>query len=193
MNAWPRQTQPTILFATITASIGITVLPWATNAESVPLIYGMMALTGYGVGLSFNPGSLHALAYFPTMTAPIQCLVAFANPFGGTVGLTIMSVVFSNKSGQGHSDPKAGIMWAFVAVIPIMWSSVLAATFLGNVLIRPAKEGGHDVVDGAWMWSAVTGRKLVKTKMVRGGLGHGERGDDAVLGATLRRDSRDVV
>jgi len=186
MNVWPRQTQPTILLATVTASVGITVLAWATSAENVPLIYGMMALSGYGVGLSFNPGSLHALSYFPTMTAPIQCLVTFANPFGGTVGLTLMSTVFSNKSGQGNTDPKAGIMWAFVSIIPVMWGSVMVATFLGNVTIWSGKDGGHDVVHGAWVWSLVTGRKLEKTRVVRGELGVRE-GEKNVLS-----DRRDV-
>ncbi|KAK0609413.1 major facilitator superfamily domain-containing protein [Immersiella caudata] len=193
MNIWPRQTQPTILLATVTASVGITVLAWATEAERIPVIYGMMALTGYGVGLSFNPGSLHALAYFPTMTAPIQCLVTFANPFGGTVGLTLMSTVFSNKSGEGHSDPKAGIMWAFIAVIPILWSSVLTATFMGNVSINPAREGGHDVVNGAWMWSFVTRRNLEKTKMIRGELGQANGTGAPIANGEPRRGLRDVV
>ncbi|KAK0649799.1 major facilitator superfamily domain-containing protein [Cercophora newfieldiana] len=188
MGAWPRQTQPTILLATVTASVGITVLAWATEAGKVSLVYGMMALTGYGVGLSFNPGSLHALAYFPSMTAPIQCLVTFANPFGGTVGLTLMSTVFSNKSGEGHSDQKSGIMWAFVSVIPIMWASVLAALLLGNVWIKPVKEGGHDVVHGAWMLSFVTGNRLEKTKMIRGELGAKGRLLGNGLEARMRED-----
>lgn len=168
-NVFPRQTQPTLVLATISASTGITVLAWATDQQNLPLVYGMMALTGFGTGLSFNPGSLHALALFPTLTAPIQCLVSFSNPFGGTVGLTIMSTVFNNKSGVNNSNPKSGIMWAFIAIMPIMWVSVLATTFLGNVWIRPDKEkgDGYDVVKGVWLWSVLFRRKLAMQHMVK--------------------------
>ncbi|KAK0729615.1 major facilitator superfamily domain-containing protein [Lasiosphaeris hirsuta] len=169
-NVWPRQTQPCLLLGTTCSAVGITVLAWATNAENVPTIYGMMALVGFGVGATLNPSAMHALAFFPTLTAPISCLVAFANPFGGTVGLTLMSTVFNNKSGSNHSDPqsaKNGIMWAFIALVPIMWTSVLVTMFLGNVWILPGREGGHEVVSGAWMWSFVTRQKLVRHKVAR--------------------------
>jgi len=159
------------VISTITASTGITVLACATNQENLPLVYGMMALTGFGTGLSFNPGSLHALALFPNLTAPIQCLVSFSNPFGGTVGLTIMSTVFNNKSGANNSDPKTGIMWAFIAIMPIMWLSVVATTFLGNVWIKPGegkdKGEGYDVVKGIWLWSVLFRRKLEIQHMVK--------------------------
>jgi hypothetical protein len=125
----------------------------------------MMALVGHGVGIRMNPASLHGLAYFPTMTAQISCLVSFAVPFGGLVGLTIMSTVFTNKSGSGGLDPQRGIMWAFIAMIPLMWLSVLLTTFLGNVWIR--KDGGHEVVDGAYLWSFVTRKKLDRQRRDR--------------------------
>jgi len=172
---------------------------WATETQNEPLIYGMMALTGFGVGLSFNPGSLHALAYFPDMTAPIQCLVSFANPFGGTVGLTLMSTVFNNKSGEGAADPKAGIVWAFVAVVPIMWMSVVMTLLLGNVWILPG-EGGHDIVDGVWLWSLVRGKPLERRRVmvldpVQGhgqGVFVGENGS-ARAGDTIDRQDSAVV
>lgn len=125
----------------------------------------MMALAGYGVGMNTNPGSLHGLAYFPDMTAPISCLVSFAVPFGGTIALTIMSTVFNNKSGPNHEDPRTGIVWAFIAMIPIMWAGVLVTTFLGNVWIR--KDGSHEVVHGAWIWSLAGGKSLRKVMMAR--------------------------
>ncbi|KAK5662525.1 hypothetical protein OQA88_8437 [Cercophora sp. LCS_1] len=181
-NVFPKQTQPSLVLATTTASVGISVLGWATMQENIPVIYGMMALTGYGVGLSFNPGSLHALAYFPELTAPIQCLVSFSNPFGGTVGLTIMSTVLNNKSGPDGSDPKTGIMWAFISIIPIMWMGVLFTLFLGNVWIRPIKEGGHDVVDGVWLWSCLRGKPLPKRKVIRGEYHGLEKANEAAVG-----------
>jgi hypothetical protein len=125
----------------------------------------MMALTGFGVGLNTNPGTLHALAYFPGMTAPITCLAAFAHPFGGTIAITIMSTVFNNRSGLNHEDPRSGIYWAFISMIPIMWISVLITTLLGNVWL--GKEGTHQVAHGFWFWNLLRGKRLEKVTMAR--------------------------
>lgn len=165
VNVWPRQTVPVLFLGTISSAVGITVVSWACYTDSVNLIYGMMALTGYGVGLNTNPGTLHALAYFPGMTAPITCLAAFAHPFGGTITITIMSTVFNNRSGLNHEDPRSGIYWAYIAVIPIMWASVFMATFLGNVWL--GKEGTHQVVHGFWFWNLLRGKRLEKVTMAR--------------------------
>jgi hypothetical protein len=80
----------------------------------------MVALVGHGVMLRINPGVLHGLTYFPTTIAQITCLVTFAMPFGGLVGLTIMSTVLNNNGGVGQENPKEGIMWAFIAIIPFI-------------------------------------------------------------------------
>ncbi|KXX80371.1 Vacuolar basic amino acid transporter 5 [Madurella mycetomatis] len=182
INVWPRQTFPALLIGSVSSAVGITVLPWACQSANTPLIYGMMALAGYGVGMNTNPGSLHGLAYFPDMTAPISCLVSFAVPFGGTIALTIMSTVFNNKSGQNHEDPRSGIVWAFIAMIPIMWAGVLVTTFLGNVWIR--KDGSHEVVHGAWVWSLVGGKSLRKVMMARAeDAGPNDDNSDVPLGA----------
>jgi hypothetical protein len=165
-NVWPRQTLPALLLGDITSAVGTTVLAWAVHAEKTTVIYGMMALVGHGVMLRMNPGSLHGLAYFPTMTAQITCLVAFAIPFGGLVGLTIMSTVFNNKSGVSQENPKEGIIWAFIAIIPFMWLCILLTTFLGNVWIL--KDGGHEVVHGAYLWSLVTRKRLMRERITRG-------------------------
>jgi len=184
-----RQTFPPLLLGSITAAVGITVLAWATSVGDIKqsVVYGMMALTGHGVGMSFNPGTLHGLAYFPDMAASVACLVSFAQPFGGTVGLTVMMTVFNNRGpggvggsvghgaeggeelgkcevGDEHSRATAlGIMWAFIALIPLVWLTMFATTWLGNVWIL--KDGGHEVVHGPWFWSVVTGRRLMKEKM----------------------------
>lgn len=97
------------------------------------------------------------------MTAAITCIVTFAVPFGGTIALTIMSTVFNNRSRINHADPKRGILWGFIALVPIMWLSVVLTAFLGNVWIN--KEGSHEVVHGAWLWSIVRGQWLEKAKM----------------------------
>jgi hypothetical protein len=117
------------------------------------------------VGLNTNPSVLHGLAYFPGMTAPITCLASFANPFGGTITLTIMSTVFNNRSGPNHEDPRSGIVWAFVAVIPIMWLAVLITTFLGNVWL--GKDGNHEVMHGSWLRSLLRGKGYERVAMLR--------------------------
>ncbi|KAJ5768129.1 Major facilitator superfamily domain general substrate transporter [Penicillium manginii] len=165
-NVWPRQTLPTLVLGSLTSAVGITVLAYAVHAAKTSVIYGMMALVGFGIGSRMNPASLHGLAYFPTMTAQISSLVSFALPFGGLVGLTIMSTVFTNTSGKAEMDPRGGIMWAFIAMIPFMWIAVVLTTFLGNVWIL--KEGGHEVVRGAYLWSFVTRKKLVRERRDRG-------------------------
>lgn len=159
-----------MLLSTITAATGVTVLAWATYTETLSVVYGMMSLAGFGIGMSFSPWTLHGLAYFPELAETIQCIVTFAVPLGGTVGLTLMATVFNAKGGLGGEDPKAGVMWAFVAVTPILWASVVVTMFRGNVWIRPLQDGGHDVVHGAWLWSLCTGKKLPKERIVRGDL-----------------------
>ena len=182
-NIWPRQTLPALVLGSLTSSVGITVLPWAVHANKTSVIYGMMALVGHGVGIRMNPASLHGLAYFPSMTALISCLVAFAVPFGGLIGLTTMSTVFTNKSGAGVQDPRSGIMWAFIAMIPFMWLSVALTTFLGNVWIL--KGGGHEVVHGAYLWSFITRKKLTKERRDRGA-------DSAQSASETQRDDMEM-
>lgn len=165
LNVWLRQTIPALFVGTITSAVGISVIAWACHTEYTNLIYGMMALTGFGVGVNMNPGTLHALAYAPGMTAPVTCLSSFAVPFGGTIAITIMSTVFNNRSGSSHEDPKSGIVWAFVAVIPIMWTAVLITTFLGNVWL--GKDGNHQVGAGAWFWNLLRGKSLERVTMAR--------------------------
>ncbi|KAK4223111.1 major facilitator superfamily domain-containing protein [Podospora fimiseda] len=165
INVWPRQTFPVLALGTTMTAVGISVLSWACHEQNQNLIYGMMALTGFGVGTSMNPGSLHGLAYFPDMTAAITCVVSFATPFGGTVALTIMSTVFNNKSGINHEDPKIGIAWGFIALLPIMWTAVFVTTLLGNVWV--SKESGHEVVHRSWFWSVVMRKKLETVKLAQ--------------------------
>jgi len=176
MNIWPRQTTPAILLGSTTSAVGITVLSWAVNGGKDSIIYGMMALTGHGIGMRMVPATLHCLAFFPAQTSSITFIGSFAMPFGGTVSLTLMSTVFNNKSGRQHADAQAGIHWAFIALIPFMWIVVVLATFLGNVWIL--SDGHHDVVNGAWLWSLVTRRKLVKERRSRAadGMGVAENG-----------------
>ncbi|KAK3376576.1 major facilitator superfamily domain-containing protein [Lasiosphaeria ovina] len=174
-NKWPRQTLPSLLLGAVASAVGITVIAVeiGTAQPRTPVLYAMMAIAGVGVGIRFNPGALHGLAYFPTMTAQISCLVSFAFPFGGTITLTLMSTVLNNRSGPNHVDPKSGIYWAFVAILPIMWVIVIITTFLGNVWIIPRDKNAegegaaHEVVHGAYLWSIIRGKKLERVRMSR--------------------------
>ncbi|KAK7748690.1 hypothetical protein SLS53_000712 [Cytospora paraplurivora] len=158
----------------------ITVLAWAIKAQNTSVIYGMMALTGHGVGIRLSPATMHGLAYFPSNTSAITCIFSLAVPFGGMIALTMMSTVFNNKS---ETTDKSAIMWAFVALIPFMWLCVLLTTFLGNVWVH--KGGDHDVVNGAYLWSFLTPKRLLKEKRTREGSGW-----DGVL---VRTDTQMVV
>lgn len=177
INVWPRQTLPALLLGSLTSAVGNTVLVWATDAGKTSVIYGMMALVGHGIGMLMIPGSLHGLAYFPTLTAAISFLASFALPFGGTVSLTLMSTVFNNKSGAKHADAKRGIHFAFIALAPFLWLCVVLATFLGNVWIM--KDGEHEVVNGAYLWSLIMRKKLVRERRTRG---DADRRNNSVVG-----------
>lgn len=144
-------------------------LAWAINAGNLNLVYGMMALSGFGVGIRMSPSTMHGLAYFPASTASITCVFAFALPFGGAVGLTIMSSVFNNKVGPAptYANAKTAIMDAFYAIVPFMWLCVILGTFLGNTWVN--KNSDHEVVNGAYLWSLVTRKYLVKETRTRGG------------------------
>ncbi|KAL1835367.1 hypothetical protein VTK73DRAFT_5704 [Phialemonium thermophilum] len=215
-NVWPRQTLPPLLLGAVTSAVGITVLAYAIDRENTPLLYGMMALTGHGVGLRMNPGSLHGLAYFPKLTAQVSFLVSFAMPFGGTVALTLMSTVFNNKSGgaaktsgeggggmsssssddapvptgDAHVVVRDAIRWAFIAIVPFMWLCVLLTTFLGNVWV--GKDGTHDVVNGVYLWNLARGKKLERERRTRGDRAEAAEAAAAAAAATAAAEKDDV-
>ena len=144
---------------------------YAIHTQNTSLINGMMAITGAGTGLRFMPATLHMVGVWPEKIAPAQSLMRFAQPFGGTLCLTIMGSVFNNKFAQssvvsggaagGDIDVhdtnslafiadlpadaqrsvrmagKDAIMWAFIAVLPIMGLSLVTGLFIGNVWIKP--------------------------------------------------------
>lgn len=156
------------MLGSISSAVGITLLAWGINVGNLNLIYGMMSLAGFGVGIRMSPSTMHGLAYFPNYTASITCVFAFALPFGGAVGLTIMSTVFNNKITDQitYSDAKEAIMFAFYSILPFMWLCVILNTFLGNTWVKD--DGNHEVVNGAYLWSLITRRKLVRESRTRG-------------------------
>lgn len=132
------------MLGAVVEAIGIAILAWALWIENDGVIYGMMALTGVGVGIRFMPVPLHGMAYFPKRIAAVISLSEVSDPFGGTLGLTIMTTVLNNVAGVGDigdggnydfsqlqhmSDveledmkerAKKGIVFAFIAIFPFM-------------------------------------------------------------------------
>lgn len=161
-NAWPRQTFPPLLLGSAVEAVGVGLLAWALGAgDRRPVVYAAMALAGAGTGLRFQPGSLHALGFFPGHVAQVTALMALAVPFGGTLALTLMSTVFNNVAGLaggtssseaaataadrvGTDSVRRAIAWAFVAIAPFMVLSVLAAACLGNVHVRAPDDEDDD-------------------------------------------------
>lgn len=105
-NRWPRMTFPPLFLGSTIETVGVGVLAWALYTEQTATIFGMMALVGCGMGLRFMVAPLHGIGIFKSHRASVIGLMAVAVPFGGTIGLTIMSTVFNNASGLDtkHSD-----------------------------------------------------------------------------------------
>ncbi|KAH7156112.1 major facilitator superfamily domain-containing protein [Dactylonectria macrodidyma] len=165
-------------------AIGIGLLGWAIYAERLGPIYGMMALVGCGSGMRFMASPLHGIGLFKNLRASVIALMAVAIPFGGTLGLTIMSSVFNNTSGldskesdfsQIQSQPedvrdeaihkaKMGVVWAFVSITPFVVMAVVCAACLGNVKFNqgPVGEDGNPtdmVVRGSYLLSLMRTEK----------------------------------
>jgi len=156
-NIYPRQTFHPLFLGSIIEATGISVLAYALHIGHIPTIYGMMGLTGCGTGLRFMPISLHGIGFFPNNITSVISMMSFAVPFGGTISMTLMGTVFNNKAGRHASssstsiqqiealppemqglvrdEARAGVVWAFVAIVPLMWLCVVAAGALGNVRI----------------------------------------------------------
>ncbi|KAL6413801.1 putative multidrug transporter [Ilyonectria robusta] len=183
-NKWPRMTFPSVFLGTIVEAIGIGLLGWSIYAERLAPIYGMMALVGCGTGLRFMASPLHGIGLFKNMRASVIALMAVAIPFGGTIGLTIMSTVFNNTSGldsnesdfskiqslpedirdQAIHNAKMGVVWAFVSITPLIVLAVVCAACLGNVKFDqgPMGEGGKPtdaIVRGSYLLSLVRSEK----------------------------------
>ncbi|XP_044724468.1 major facilitator superfamily domain-containing protein [Hirsutella rhossiliensis] len=173
-NRWPRMTFPPLFLGTMIEAIGIGVLTWALFKEQLPPIFGMMAMVGAGMGLRFMVAPLHGIGMFKAHRASIIGLMAVAIPLGGTIGLTIMSSIFNNISELDAKDgdfsrlrdqpvgtreqaiykAKMGVVWAFVAITPLMVMSWISCFFLGNVKLADEDGDGLGAVyEKTHLWS----------------------------------------
>ncbi|OKL59442.1 hypothetical protein UA08_05301 [Talaromyces atroroseus] len=108
-NAWPAQTFFTLLAGTIQETVGLAVLTWAMHSGNNSVIKGVMVLAGAGTACRFMPMTLHVAGIWPKNIAPAMSLMRFAQPFGGTLALTIMGSVFNNKFAFDDSSSNSGL------------------------------------------------------------------------------------
>ncbi|KAI9648509.1 hypothetical protein NHQ30_003144 [Ciborinia camelliae] len=170
-NVFPRQTWYPLFIGTVIEPLGITILAAALSWGHLPTIYGMLALTGVGTGIRLMPGTLHAIAHYPTQIAPLVSMMSLSSSLSGTLALTVMLNIFYNhlssagisvsgtttSSFSGISNltseeqnyvrdvAKRGIVLAFYAISAFLWLGVGASAGLGNAWI--AKEGDEGVVN----------------------------------------------
>ena len=67
-NVYPRQTWFPLAFGTLIEPLGITLLAVAINWDNVPIICGMLGLTGVGTGIRFMPGNY---TYYYITVSPV--------------------------------------------------------------------------------------------------------------------------
>ncbi|RAH79424.1 hypothetical protein BO86DRAFT_366968 [Aspergillus japonicus CBS 114.51] len=199
-NIFPRQTFFPLTLGAVLSTLGLAVISYAISAGNTSLLSGMMVVTGAGIGLRLVPSSLHTVGVWPERIAPAMSLMQVSLPFGGTIGLTIMTSVFNNKFGhsaavQGLSGGGGGggttlnvhdqsslsmldglsaaaqaavrvagkdaIMWAFIAILPIVGVSLLTGLIMGNVWVNVAgADGGEarsEVIHVPYLWALAKG------------------------------------
>ncbi|KAF2496036.1 MFS general substrate transporter [Lophium mytilinum] len=109
-NVWPAQTFTPLFFGSITECAGLAALIYAVSVRHRALVNGMIAIAGVGTGLRFMPLTLHVAGIWPTRLAACMSLMSFVFPFGGTIGISMMGSVFSNKFDEyvGKITPPSG-------------------------------------------------------------------------------------
>ncbi|KAJ2975072.1 hypothetical protein NQ176_g5725 [Zarea fungicola] len=173
-NRWPRMTYPPLFLGTILETFGVAFLALAMHNGHPPTIFGLMALAGIGMGLKFMVAPLHGIGLFKTHRATVLALIGIAVPFGGTLGLTIMSTVFNNTAGldvensgdyseDTTSQVQHGIVYGYVSIIPFMALSCIACLFMGTVILgKESPENGQKTEDAVihepYLWYLLRGQ-----------------------------------
>lgn len=96
-NLWPRETFYPLFIGSVIEATGLALITWAVNQRHKSVVNGMLALAGVGTGLRFMPVVLHAAGIWPTRLASIMSLLSFTIPFGGTIAISMMGSVYTNK------------------------------------------------------------------------------------------------
>ncbi|OCL12045.1 MFS general substrate transporter [Glonium stellatum] len=96
-NLWPRQTFYPLFIGSVVEATGFGLITWAISIRHKALVNGMLALAGAGTGLRFMPVVLHAAGIWRTRLASVMSLLSFTISFGGTIAISMMGSVFTNK------------------------------------------------------------------------------------------------
>ncbi|KAF2798649.1 MFS general substrate transporter [Melanomma pulvis-pyrius CBS 109.77] len=159
-NVWPAQTFYPLMAGSIIEGVGLSLLTWAVSTRQRALVNGMLALAGAGTGLRFMPVVLHSAGIWPTRIAASQTLLSFMIPLGETIGISMMSAVFSNKyntylrsintgtsdtSFQGNAPPNLSTLDSLPPALKqsvqnaasraVMWSFVSILPFMGLSIV----------------------------------------------------------
>jgi hypothetical protein len=181
-NGWPRMTWPTIFLGRFVQAVGLGMLAYAMYTEHSSTVFGMVALAGFGTGLRLMSAPLHGVGIFRKHRAAVIGLLSVAFPLGGTIGLTIMSTVFNNtpkfdteggdfsmirflppeQQAEAKESAKMGVVWAFVAIAPLLILAWLSSFFRGNVKLGrgygPDEEGmQNNIIEDVYLMTLIRG------------------------------------
>ena len=175
-NFWPKETFFPMFLGSTLEPLGVGMLTWALSKGKPAVVSGMLGFAGVGTGLRLMPGMLHAVGMRSRYKARGLAIMGFATTFGGTVGIAIMSSVFSNKISQHLSNADSldsnstssvssingltpavqtivrgwfsdAIFWAYVSILPFLGLAGVLAFFLGNVKITNQKQNLAGEID----------------------------------------------
>ncbi|KKA30116.1 hypothetical protein TD95_003068 [Thielaviopsis punctulata] len=185
-NKWPRMTIVPIIGGAVVELVGVVMLAVALNMEKVSVIYAMMSLASGGGALRIMASSLHGIGMFRNNIPAVVSLQLLSSPLGGTLGVTIMSVIFNNVANinlnvSGSADisstalqpgaeaaiihkAKMGLVYAIVSIVPFSALCVLSTLTLGNVRLPKGSESRedqmhHEVVREPYLWMLIRGQK----------------------------------
>ena len=159
-NVWPAQTFYPLMLGSVVEGLGMALLTWAISIRRGALVNGMLALAGAGTGLRFMPVVLHSAGIWPDRIAASQTLLSFTIPLGETIGISMMSAVFTNKynsylrsintgttqaSFQGNAPPSLTALARLppavldsvqdAAAKAVMWSFITVLPFMGLSIV----------------------------------------------------------
>ncbi|KAL4783760.1 major facilitator superfamily domain-containing protein [Aspergillus varians] len=144
-NTFPAQTFPPLALGTLLETLGIALITYGIRTQKANILNGMMVLAGAGTGIRMMPATLHAAGVWPDKIAAVLSLLRFALPFGG--GADSLDFVNSLPKHVQEGVRLAGrdaIMWAYIAVLPILGVSLVTGLCLGNVWIKPKPKGDQE-------------------------------------------------
>jgi hypothetical protein len=176
-NVWPRMTFWPLFLGCTLEPLGVGMLTWALKQNGRPaVVCGFLGFAGVGTGLRLMPGMLHAVGLRSGLKSRGLAIMGFASGFGGTVGISIMSSVFSNKlinhiGSVTHVTTNTtasvqsiaalppeiqiivrgwfsdSIYWAYISILPFLGLAGVLSFLLGNVKLTDQKQNAQGEID----------------------------------------------